>query len=377
MAFLADGNARLADGTFIKTWLSVHTEMRNAEMLGVPLSEAARTAIVKMGTAEKAIKAASASAKLAAQRAADEYAAEKGAKVRLSHMPVREETSTERARKLAEEAARLAEEAAEKERARVAALQEMEEAKLRSRLARWRMSDLWQRRPAAPAADESGGSGVVIRRAPTNPFFYRANTVSLGQEMAINESPEPSCLSAFCCCLPLGPMLSPGSSTRVMPPPPSPLPAPPNARSQLLSPGSQIQSPSRVLLQSPNASSSPRPSRSDSPARTDSPRLPGAAGPPGPSPMHCRPSASGVPSFRGNTSGGGMNQPPAGSSSAADGATGTRPARAKRAPSEELQQRTLEAMKPRVKRYSFNDDPEGRAAAEAAVAAARTASARS
>ena len=125
MAFLAAGNARHPNGTFIATFLRVQDELREAELHGVPLSDAARSAIVKMGRAEKAIKAASAAAKAAAERAAAEYAATtKGNRARQREQGGGDETAArseqltaaERARRLAEEASTLAAEAAAKER---------------------------------------------------------------------------------------------------------------------------------------------------------------------------------------------------------------------------------------------------------------------
>ena len=102
MAFLAAGNARLLDGTPIRDWMSVQDELRNAEAHGVPLSESARMAIIKMGAAQKAIRKATAAAKVAAERAYAEWQNTKqGAKARLAA----EERAHVRAARLAEEGA--------------------------------------------------------------------------------------------------------------------------------------------------------------------------------------------------------------------------------------------------------------------------------
>ena len=72
--FLASGNARMNDGTPLKTWVNVHNEIQLAHTQGVPVSEAGRLAILSMGDAKKAIMQATSSANLAAERAAAEWA---------------------------------------------------------------------------------------------------------------------------------------------------------------------------------------------------------------------------------------------------------------------------------------------------------------
>ena len=103
MAFLAAGNARMQDGTPVSDWLKVQDELKQAQAHGVPLSDAARHVILKMGTAEKAIKMASASAKAAAAQAAREEAESKRGRLRRART-ASEEFRAEEKRKKADEA---------------------------------------------------------------------------------------------------------------------------------------------------------------------------------------------------------------------------------------------------------------------------------
>ena len=187
MLFLAAGNARLVDGTPIKTWLEVHDELKEAETNGVPLSDHARIAIVKMGTAEKAIRAASAAAKLAAEKAAQDYAkTERGAKMLRASQGAEQKaakqlTAKEQARKLAEEATKLADEAAKQQRAREQALDELREAQHQELLVKWGAMGTWRRL----------GSRRALGRS--------SHMLGAGEE-----PPPPTCLDVFCCCVPPG-----------------------------------------------------------------------------------------------------------------------------------------------------------------------------
>lgn len=145
LKFLAAGNARLPDGgadgksagTLMKTWLAVQDELQAAEIKGVPLSESARSQMIKMNPAEKARSSASEAAKLAAQRAEEEYLKTKhGAKSRQAQEG-REETAMQRANKLAVEARRLAREADEKRKEQEKLELQLREAQQREAAARW------------------------------------------------------------------------------------------------------------------------------------------------------------------------------------------------------------------------------------------------
>ena len=130
LRWLAAGNARVPDGgmdgksfgTPLKTWLTVHEELQNAQIRGVPLSEVARVQMMKMNPAARAIRAASSSAILAAQRFESEWKDSKAGK-RL------EKSETARAERLAQEAKQLAKEAEEKQRAKEEVLEQLREAR--------------------------------------------------------------------------------------------------------------------------------------------------------------------------------------------------------------------------------------------------------
>ena len=123
--FLAAGNAKLPDGTLIKTWLDVHEEIARAKGAGVPLSKSARVAMIKMGMADRAIKNATMAAKQAAERAYEEWASTRPGARGLT----RELTSAARALALAEKAEQRALEAEAKALAREQALHELQAAR--------------------------------------------------------------------------------------------------------------------------------------------------------------------------------------------------------------------------------------------------------
>lgn len=72
IAFLAQGNARLQNGTPLRSWLVMQDELKHAKEHGMPLSQTSRSVI--LGSAARAIKAASFSAKKAEARALSEFA---------------------------------------------------------------------------------------------------------------------------------------------------------------------------------------------------------------------------------------------------------------------------------------------------------------
>lgn len=309
MAFLAAGNARHPNGTFIATFLRVQDELAEAETNGVPLSETARTAIVKMGLAEKAIRAASTAAKLAADRAAAEYAASgKGARRRAFEERV--PTAAEKAHDLSAEATRLQEEATLKEGIRREAQTQMEEAQ-REEMRQMTLLREHQA-PVARWRTLSGAAGSLLS----------------------------------CCCVP--PRIRGGATggERVLPsernvPPPLMLSATPG------SPGGiqRIASPANSEHSAPAAAFG----RNSSPAmsgRNSSPAFPRSSSPAVAAASHMQKrSDSPVPM-----------SPLAGSSfKNAFDRSAARGERCRR-PSEELQQKTLAAMQPAVRRFSMDEE---------------------
>ena len=67
VAFLAAGNARMADGTKVNSWLSLQDELERARSEGTPISEGARRAL--RNSSMRAIRAASEAAKRAEKAA--------------------------------------------------------------------------------------------------------------------------------------------------------------------------------------------------------------------------------------------------------------------------------------------------------------------
>lgn len=321
MSFLAAGNARVpSDGTFIKTWLRVHDEMRDAESLGVPLSEAARSAIIKMGTAEKAIKAASASAIAAAERANDEVTSSKKARER-EKAEARSETDAERARHLTEEAAVLAQEAMEREKLKRAAIEEIDEARRQAQIARWGAFSFigWR---------QTGGASQRAALAAHLPTGHGSLTPA--HSSASVES--SSFLEALCGCLSVA-----GSSR------------------DRVGPNSPPTSPGRIDPQiQPTSPTATLPPALPSPRRSASPKsVPGSAAalPQSQSSPLQETGGSGVPSFRG----GGLSN---GNSPSVSMRAEVLPSKSPgnmRPPSEELQQKMRQAMQPRVRRWSFNE----------------------
>jgi hypothetical protein len=173
LRFLADGNARLKDGTMLKEWLEVQEELKQAEHAGVPLSDAARSALVRMNTAEKAIKQASAAAIRAAEAAAAEFAKSKeGARHKARSMVMQDkaeeaDSAASRAAKLVEEANILAKQVQQKAKAKDDALERLKEAKRLEYQARWgwastQLGRLSSRSPKDPWGGSNGGSDRAI-----------------------------------------------------------------------------------------------------------------------------------------------------------------------------------------------------------------------
>ena len=207
MAFLAAGNARVPnDGTPIRTWLKVQDELKEAEQHGTPLSESARSAIVKMGTAEKAIKNASMSAKRAAEAAAAEYAAtEKGAKRRAAAESMAH-SAADRARKLAEEAEKLAEEAKKKEQLKAEAVEQLREARRLEHLAKWGTLSNFGIQNAHKGLFPRASMYFGQRTKSTLTQEDRDAEAAMRAAGAAVDEPEYklTALDVLCCCLPIG-----------------------------------------------------------------------------------------------------------------------------------------------------------------------------
>ena len=142
LRFLADGNAVLTDGTEIKIWVAVQQEIAEAETKGVPLSDQARAALLRMNTAEKAIKAASNAAKRAAEKAIAELEQTKEGRkaMRMSNVtefPDDAAGVSARAEQLAREASVLVAESLQKQKAKEIAEEKLRIAREQERQVRW------------------------------------------------------------------------------------------------------------------------------------------------------------------------------------------------------------------------------------------------
>jgi len=214
--FLAAGNAVMKDGTPIAMFIKLQKELRDAETSGVPLSEAARTVILQIGGAEKAIRAAGQSAKAAAARAAAEYKlTERGSKM-AARASIAGRSSSSRdsspmltaaerhAKKLSDEASRLADEAKQKGKEKAEAGEKLKVAERNERVGRWgSIATDWRSRWS-----ESNDVPVAVTPdMPQNPSTKDAK-----------KNGVPS-VGFLCSCWP--PFAS--SKARVMPPPSPPL----------------------------------------------------------------------------------------------------------------------------------------------------------
>lgn len=165
LRFLADGNARLVDGTFVKIWVAVQQEIAEAETKGVPLSDQARAALLKMNTAEKAIKAASNAAKRAAEKAMAEFEKTKEGrrgKSRASASPPDERDAAAKAEDLARQASSLVTAALESQKKEDEAQEKLRLAREEERRVRWGGLPPSRNREEASSFPEAGGSSSSL-----------------------------------------------------------------------------------------------------------------------------------------------------------------------------------------------------------------------